>query len=322
MIQRYTMDTERMTNIMASKNIAQKILKISITLLTIFVIIQLSVGFLTRSQTVIADGISGLTGVITTFFSLAIIKFISKSDTKKYPFGKEGLEPFVGIVNYILMLFIVVIIILENIQLVMSGGNDSVYIIPVILFGFFSAIFNIFVYRYLKSLAKGNLTPITEAELVGWQFSVVIAIGVVIGFSFSWILSMTPLSAYTPYVDPILAIILMLVFATNPLFEIKNCLKELMQASPSEEIITTITNKIKKIDHDYDFVYRVLNVGKMGSKIRIEVNYLIKTDSMLSIIHEQDQLRNQIAEIFVELPYEKWVNINFTSDTKWIEHVL
>lgn len=305
-----------------SETATQKILKISVTLLTCFVIIQLFVGFLTRSQTIIADGISGSTGVITTFISLIIVKFIARKNAEKYPYGKETLESFIGIVNYVLMLIIVVIIIADNVQVILAGGNDEVHVISVILFGILSTIFNIGVFKYLKELGKDSLTPIVEAELVGWQFSVIISIGVVVGFSLSWIMDLTPFSVYTSYVDPVLAVFLMLCFATTPLFEIKNCLKELMQATPSDEIIVIVTKKIEEIDQDYDFINKVLRLGKSGGEIRIEVDYVIKKESVLDSIDEQDQLRSQLTNKFLELPYGKWVNINFTSDPKWTKHTL
>lgn len=306
---------------MNSETVAQKILKISIAVSIGFLTIQLIVAFLTRSQMLLADGISASIGTIATCFTLGILKFIAKRDDKRYPFGKETLEPFIGIINYIILSVIIVIIIIDNVQMVRAGGNDSVYVTAVILFGIFAVIFNIGGYKYLKSLAKDHLTPTIEVVLVGWKFSAIVAVGIVLGFSFSWALDMTGFSDFTPYIDPILAIVFMSIFAWTPIIEIRNCMRELMQARPSSEVITTVTGEIEKIDQDYDFSDKFLRLGKVGSKIMIEIDYVIEKNSKLDCISEQDQLRSRLSQGLVELPYKKWLNINFTSDVKWADHI-
>jgi predicted Co/Zn/Cd cation transporter (cation efflux family) len=308
-----------MTKEMNSEAVTLKILKVSSSLLAAFTIVTIIVGLLASAQTILAEGISGLSAVITTLISIAVVKFIAKRNARKYPFGKEGLEPLIGIVNYCLMIFICVAIIADAVQMILAGGNHEIHVIPSILFGFFYVIFNMGGYGYLKSQMKDHATAIAELELVGWKFSVFTGIGMAVGFSLSWVLDMTPLSVFTPYIDPIMSIILMLLFVSTPLFEMKNCIKELMQARPSEEITSLIAATVKKINYGYVFSDKVLRLGKVGSKIRIEIDYVIEKGSTLDSISEQDRLRSQLTQAFAELPYGKWINVNFTSDIKWTE---
>jgi len=306
---------------MNAETVATKMLKTSIILTIGLLVIQLTIGFLANSQTIIADGISSSTGVIVSFFNIAVMKYIAKRNAVKYPFGKEALEPLIGMANFIIIFFIVVVVITNNVQMILSGGNNEVHTSSVILFGIFFTIFNLGGYRYFKSQAKNNETSIAQVVVAGWQFSTIVGFGIVLGFGFSYVLDMTAFSAFTPYTDPVLAVILMLVFAMTPIWGIKNCLKELMQAGLSDEIANTIIEQVERIDKSYAFSDKVMRLGKIGGKIMIELDYVIEKNSELNCISEQDQFRSCLIESFVNLPYKKWINVNFTGDMKLTERL-
>ena len=219
------------------------------------------------------------------------------------------------------MLAIAVTIIIDNVQIMIAGGNEEVHIIAVILFGILSTVFNFFGYRYFKKQAKKYPTPTAKVLVVGWQFSTIVGIGLVVGFSASWILNMTAVSPFTVYIDPALAIILMLIFAISPITEMKKCFMELMQAVPSEETMNTIVGKIEKANQEYDYVEKIMRLGKVGGKIIIEIDYVIDKDSKLNCVSEQDKLRSSLIQTFAELDFGKWINISFTSDILLTEHV-
>ncbi|MCL1882563.1 MAG: cation diffusion facilitator family transporter [Defluviitaleaceae bacterium] len=306
---------------MTSTIATQKLVKISLVVSTGFLIFQLIIGLLANSQAILADGISTLIGTIVACFNLALLSFIGKRNTKKYPFGKETLEPFIGIANQILMFIIAVTIIIDNVQVIIAGGNDEVHITAVILFGVLSTVFNFFGYRYFKKQAKRYPTPTAKVLVVGWQFSTIVGIGLVVGFSASWILNMTTVSPFTVYIDPALAIMLMLIFAISPITEMKKCFMELMQAVPSEETVNIITQKVEEVNQEYDFIEKIMRLGKVGGKIIIEIDYVIDKDSRLNCVSEQDKLRISLTQTFAELDYGKWVNINFTGDIILTEHI-
>lgn len=153
------------------------------------------------------------------------------------------------------------------------------------------------------------------------MFEGLVGIGIFIGFIASWVLNMTSLSIYMTYVDPILTIIIAAVFGIIPVFAIKDCIKELMLATPTKEITDILTNKIDEISRDYDYSKRVLRFGKVGGRIIIEVDYLVTSNSKLCTISQQDQLRGNLANSFADLPYKKSLTINFTNDAKWTEHL-
>ncbi len=306
---------------MPSENINQKVLKISIIFTTVFSIIALVVGYLIASKAVFVDGLFNLLGTATIIPTILAVKFIKKRNSQNYPFGKETFEPFIAIVNYCIIIYACIISIVDAVRMIVDGGN-LVNAEFGILYGLFDVIFNVSVYGYLRFLNKNQSSAIAEAEVVGWKFTTLNGLGILIGFGISWGLNIMGISSFSIYVDPIMTIIIVLVFVSTPIFAMKNCLRELMSAAPPEEIASLINEKVDKADQDYSFSKKTLRLGKTGDKVIIEIDYVIKGGSKLDSVSMQDQLRSHLIQSFVELPHEKWVNIGFTNDIKWTEHSL
>jgi len=302
--------------------LTQKMLTANVAIVLTYAIIALVTGILFSSQTIIAEGVSNLSAAPLAIINLLVIKFIGKKNVSKYPFGKETLEPFVGIPNNVFLLLVCVMVIINSVQMLLAGGNHEIQVISSILFGVFSVVFNVCVYRYFSQLAKKNPSPLVMATVIAWKFSVMVGVGIVLGFSFAWVLSLTPVSGITPFIDPALAIILMLIFALSPIVGMRECMRELMQTSPSKDIADAITEKITQIDKDYDFSDKVVRMGKVGNKVIVEIDYVIAEGSNLDSVIEQDQTRNHFSQTFAEFDYKIWLNICFTSNGKWTEHIL
>ena len=303
----------------SSDIVNQKVLKYSVIFTITFTIIALIVGILTSSQVILFDGVFNLVGVALTYLSIFSMKFIKKKDTWNYPFGKETFEPFIVITQYCIILFICTSNIFSAIQIIIEGGRE-INITSGILYGIFAATYNIAVYIYLKLLTKEHSTAISEVEVAQWKFSYLLGVGILLGFSIAWLIELTPLIRYADFVDPILTIIITATFTKTAIVSIGECVRELMLASPTEEITQSIMKKIDEINLDYDFSDKVLRLGKVGGKIIIEIDYIIEKNSELDSIDIQDELRRKIKKAVIDLPYEKWLNVNFMGDIDLADH--
>ncbi|MDK2802080.1 MAG: cation transporter [Oscillospiraceae bacterium] len=292
---------------MINKRVIDSSIYFSIAI-TIFALIT---GVLSSSKLIIFDGIKNLLGAVFTIPSIIAIKFIKKQDNVNYPFGKEAIEPIVAIVQYCALIYICITNINYAIKLILDGGY-MIIIKTGIFYGFVSTIFKIGAYIYLKTLTKKHSTAIAEAEVVGWLFESIVGVGILLGFIFSWLLSIIDKPVYMPYIDPILNVIISLIFGIIPLMAIKDCVKELLLAKPKPEIISLIDEKIEKVSINYNFDYRTLRLAKIGGKLIIEIDYVIKEGSKLDSVYKQDQLRSQLEVDFSKLPYTTMININFT----------
>ena len=298
--------------------INKKVLNRSVIFTIAYTIMALVIGFLTSSQVILFDGIFNLAGVALTYLSIFAMKFINKRDSWNYPFGKDTFEPFIAITQYFIILYICITTVTNAVRVIMDGGH-VVNITYGMLYGLFATGFNIAVYMYLKFLTKKHLTPIAQVEIDQWKFSCLLSVGILIGFSISWILDKTALAAYSSYADPALTIVITLIFGKTAIFAIKGCVRELLMAKPSDEIVESINKKLEIVNNGYELSNHVLRLGKVGGKLIIEIGYVIEKKSKMDSIQMQDSLRKELTRQLDEIPYEKWVNVTFTGDVKWVE---
>jgi len=294
------------------------ILMHSIILSIIFSIAALTFGFLMSSFVILFDGIFALVGVILTYISVLSVKFIKKKDLKNYPFGKEAFEPFIVLIQYSIILIVSITSIINATQVILEGGIDT-DIESGVFYGILSSIFCYAAYIYLKYLAKKNPTEIEKVEIEQWKFSFLFSLAMLIGFSVAWIFTRTPLVPYVIFVDPALNILITMAFIITSVTAIRNCVKELLSAAPSEELTSFITEKVKNISSEYHYLDMVLRLGKVGRELIIEIDYIIEENSLMDSIRIQDQLRDNLAGSLEEIPYKKWLNVSFVGDMKWAE---
>ena len=298
--------------------INKRVLNKSVVFTIIYTIVALIVGFFTRSQVIIFDAIFNLAGLALTYLSIFSLKFINKRDSLNYPYGKETFEPFIAITQYFIILYICITTITSSVQIILEGGHvvNTTY---GMLYGFLTAIFSIGVYIYLKTITKSNLTSIGQVELDQWKFGCLLSIGILVGFGISWIMEKTEFAEYSYYTDPALTIIITIIFGKTAIFAIKGCVRELLMAKPSEEIVKSIGEILEAVNSKYGLANHVLRLGKVGGKLIIEIGYIIKKNSKMDSIEIQDCLRKELTQKLICIPYEKWINVTFTGDMKWAE---
>jgi len=290
----------------------------SIVFSVVLTVVALIAGFLSSSQVILFDGIFMFIGAVLTYLSVLSVRFMGREDLKNYPFGKETFEPFIVIVQYIIILMISATNMIIAILTILRSGEVADIGFGLI-YGIISTILCFASYMYLKQLKKHRVSDIEEVELQQWKYGVLFSIGVTVGFAIAWVLLHTPLAFYARFADPILAIIITLFFIKTAVDSIRKCIKELLMASPPPELRSQIAQRVNCVSEEYSFSNMVLRMGKVGGQLIIEIDYVIHAGANLDSVCAQDALRQKLADGIADLSYNPWLSVSFTGDTKWTE---
>lgn len=113
-----------------------------------------------------------------------------------------------------------------------------------IMYAFVSTVLKKVAFVYLKRLIRDGSTTIAEVEVVGWQFEGYVGIGILASFIFSRVLEIMDISDMLLYVHSLMNMIVALIFGIIPLIAIKDCIKELLHATPNKEICNSIIERV------------------------------------------------------------------------------
>jgi divalent metal cation (Fe/Co/Zn/Cd) transporter len=121
-----------------------------------------------------------------------------------------------------------------------------------------------------------------------WYADTVLSFGVCFGFLFGLVLQMLGYTKITPYVDPVMAIILALFFIQTPIKTIIHNVLELLDAVPSQDIRSRVKEVVEQYKPKSFGVHR-LRSRKAGERIFVDICFIVHGNITVA---EVEQLAN------------------------------
>lgn len=293
------------------------VLRVSVICSFFFAIAGIVVGYWLSSAFILFDGIYSFLSVIMSWISLRAGVYMLTTD-KRFPFGKSLIEPLIILFQYGVLLYVIVDAFLGAIDDVRSGGNELV-LGGALVYLAISATLTYGIFRYLRMFQIKASSGLVSAEIVQWRLSFILTGGALVGYLIAQVLVWLSFDAISPYVDPVMLIIITLWLVKTPLIEMWTAIKELIGMNTETPYSKQITLTILQVAHHYDVLKTYVRTTKSGNMLFIEIDLVVPKDYRYDKIAEQDRIRQKIEDALTFLPYEKWLTISFTQDNRWAE---
>ncbi|MFH0876348.1 MAG: cation diffusion facilitator family transporter [archaeon] len=228
---------------------------------------KVTIGLISRSSAVFAEGIHSAIDIISSGFSFLGIREAKKPADKKHPYGHYKFEVLSGLLITII-LFGTGLWIIYNSYLGFINPKLIELSFPAIGIMAFSAIVNEIMARIKMHHGKKEQSLSLIADGVHSRIDVVSSLAVFAG------LLLIPLF---PYSDPLLALIIGLYLIYESIGLGKEAMDSLLDVTAGEDI----ENKIKKIIQEENIEFSELKTQKKGSVIT--ANIIIKLEKSLSV---------------------------------------
>ena len=293
-----------------------KILKISMVGALFFALFGIAWGWTAQSEMIIFDGLYSFISLALTMLSLYINNFIAKKELDKYPFGKYILEPLVISFKSLIIGGMCLYSLIGAIQDVVHGGNTVEYG-SALIYSIVSVIGCGGVYIFMKKKGDKISSELIKVEASQWLMDTLLSIGVLVGFVIAMILRNTRFSGLNVYIDPMMVIMVSVVFIKMPVQSFINAFKEILCVKADDEINDDIYVLVKEIEEEYNFEESITRVSKIGRELRIEIDFIYNKDSKLKTLDQMDNVREEINDAIKHIDYNKWLNVSFTGNKKW-----
>ncbi|TCI48197.1 MULTISPECIES: cation diffusion facilitator family transporter [Exiguobacterium] len=293
------------------------VLRVSVFGSLFFAIAGIIVGYALSSAFILFDGVYSFLSVIMSWISLRAGVFMLTSD-KRFPFGKSTIEPFIILFQYGVLLFVIVNAFLGAIDDIRAGGNDLVLGWALVYLTISGAL-TYGIFRYLRTFQMKASSGLVSAEIVQWRLSFILTGGALVGYLIAQVLVWLSFDAISPYVDPVMLMLITLWLVKTPLIEMWVAIKELIGMNTETPYSKQITLTILQVAHQYEVSKTYVRTTKSGNLLFIEIDLVVAKDYPYDKIAEQDRIRQKIEDALAFLPYEKWLTISFTQDNRWAE---
>lgn len=295
----------------------KKVLSQSVGFAIAFAIVGIIVGVITRSYVIAFDGLYSFMSVLLSLFALFSFKFMSTHDWKRYPFGKHAVEPLVILVQSSILLLTLTISIVFALIALINGGRvvDGSF---ALIYAGISALSCLIITIYFHQRSKQFNTGILKAEATHWMFDTLVSFGVLITFVIVELMRVFNIfTTFIPIIDPIVVIIMGLIFAKMPITQMIDSVQELIGVSSEDELSSNIKHLIQNLEKQYLFKETFLRVSQGRQHIWIEVDFVVDDNSLIQSIKDQDKVRESIDRSLKHIKIDKWVTVSFTTDRKW-----
>ncbi|MBU2511843.1 cation diffusion facilitator family transporter [bacterium] len=296
----------------------QNALKVSMFGTTIFIILGFGFAILTDSNSILFDGIYSLIAFSISILTLKVAKLAEKPDDDMFHFGYTQFEPLINVFKSLFILAACVFALTGAIRSILKGGHPMELGFAVVYgvlatggcfaFGF-----------YLHHIAKKHQSGLVQVDVVEWLIDGSISMGILIGFAIAYGLELIGWKSVTPYVDPILLIIISIVSLPFPVKVLLNNMRELVAMAPPESVIDDLDIHLKKAIQDVPLIDYEFRVLKQGRNTFLLVHLIVSDEFHIDSVEELDRIREGIDSKMIAFNPEITMEVLFIKDKAWAE---
>lgn len=282
------------------------VLNISFWSGVLFVIAEFIMAMYSRSQSVLTDTVFDAIELVVIALTIFIIPLFYKPISEKHPFGFAQLESIFILLKGFMFIAVMISLITNNIQIMLSGGNHVDHM-QISIFEIILTLFSSIILLYLMRLNKKVSSPTVDMEIYGWKIDVLGSIGVSIAFFLSTFMRNSSFAFIIPYFDQIIAIILAAFMLPEPIKMVVEAFKNIVLFSPDDEMIEDIKERTGRVLEEYQYNPVFYDITKTGRRLWVSIYFTTSHDTMsfteLELANKEllNSLIDTYEDCFVEL---------------------
>jgi predicted Co/Zn/Cd cation transporter (cation efflux family) len=293
----------------------QRALRFSIAMASLTGVAGIVSGMTTGSQAMLFDGMYSFVDVPVTLLSLAVSKLLARERSPRFQYGYFHLEPLVAALGGAILAFACVYAIVNAITDLMTGGHVVLFGIA----GLWAALLGICgmemaLYTARKARALNSNLLVLDSR--GWIITAALSFALLLSFVLGAVIQRTALRAWTPYVDPLLLLIIALSLLPMPALTVIRAMREILQVAPGD-LDRLVRDIMDELVARYAFADYSSHVAKIGRTRFVDIHVLVSTQHGLSVAGA-DGIRVEVASRLRQRWPEYWLTINFTADRAWM----
>ena len=256
--------------------------------------IKISVGFVSGSLAVVADGVDSSSDIITSIITLITARFLTKPPNKKYPYGYGKADTIATKLLSFIIFFAGAQLFIVAIKKLIAGGNTEVpsklaiYITIISIFG------KLFLAFHQTRVGKKTRSAMLIANGKNMQNDILISGSVLIGLLFIYVFKM-------PILDTIFALLVSLWVLRVAFNIFRETSLELMDGTKDCTIYERIFDAIESVEGAHN-PHRV-RARNIGHKVMIAIDLEVDGELSLREAHEiahkvEDSIKSKIDNVF------------------------
>jgi predicted Co/Zn/Cd cation transporter (cation efflux family) len=94
-------------------------------------------------------------------------------------------------------------------------------------------------------------------------------------------------------------------------------LREVLTMSPDPAVMEQLWDCVREVQARYAFAESFLRASKVGSRLDVEIDFVVDGTSTAQHVREFDAVRQDLHDRLEPLGYARSVVVTFTADRRW-----
>ncbi|ODU02026.1 MAG: cation diffusion facilitator family transporter [Pseudonocardia sp. SCN 72-86] len=280
-----------------------------------FAVVSLVWGLAVDSRLILFDGLYSFASVGLSLLGVWALRAARRGPDDRFPWGREIYEPVAIVVKAAALAGLCVYALAGAIGDLLAGGRD-VDTGWALIYAVIATVGGVAVSLYMRRKARGG-SDLVRAEAAEWWGDALLSVGVLVGFAGAWGLTLGGRDDIARYVDPAMVALISAAFLVVPARLLTAALREVLTMSPPalrEELLACV----EEVRRDRGFAESFLRVSKVGSRLDVEVDFVVTPDSTAQTVADFDAVRADLRDRFRALGQGPSVSVGFTADRSWV----
>jgi cation diffusion facilitator family transporter len=280
--------------------------------------VALVASVITGSQVILLDGLFNLIYSVMAFFSVRVATLLAVPDNEKYPFGFAYFESLVNAAKGLLILGVGLLALGDSVLVLLAGGREITAEFAIV-YAVFATAASLVSMILLGRVRRHTSSPLVEADYANWRINTTISASVLIAFCLIPVANMSGWSALTPYVDPLMVAVVVVLFCLSAPFRMASeAIKELLNRAPPSRIRHPVQSAVEEVLGHWPVSDFSLRMVRPGRTLYLVIYVVLPEDSHVSDLKTLDRLREQLDNGVRAICSPLILDVVFTADSRWV----
>jgi cation diffusion facilitator family transporter len=290
----------------------QKVLKISISITFLLAVGGVVFGLLSGSLAIVFDGMFNMVDTTIAILALYVARLLTSEGNRRFQYGYWHVEPIVLVFNGTVLILLCAYALVNALGSLLSGGReldfDSAFVFTLLM-----ALLSIGMYFYIKQKNRIINSEFLRLDVQSWLISAAISISLLIAFGIATLIEDTRFSYITPYIDPLVLVIVTAGLIFVPMATVRDATRDLFLIAP-HGLDEKVRGFLDDLTQRRGFKTYSSYVAKIGRAKFIEIHIVMPLGYPISGVESLDLIRREIESFIRKADQRLWLTIAFTTD--------
>jgi cation diffusion facilitator family transporter len=291
-------------------------LMFSVLASSVFAVGSLIWGFFAGSQMIVFDGLYSFVSVALSLLAVWALRAARSGPNERYPWGREIFEPLTIAVKAVALAGLCLYALVGGVMEIIAGGRD-IDAGWAVVYGVVATAAGVGVSLVLRRMSRGA-SDLVRAEAAEWMGDALLSIGTLAGFGIALALQLTGNDGLARYVDPVMVVLTSAIYLKIPARLASEGLHEVLTMSAAPEVRDQVLAQAADVARTWGLAEPVVRLSKVGSRLDVEVVFLVEPGSTARNVEEFDEVRAELDERLRATGLEPWMSVEFTADPRWV----